>query len=171
MVVIVKIIKRHPLVICAFILVSIIAIKSFAFIKYPEFIPLTVEGYNHTATGIGEYIVSINNSTGIDIGYLGAGEGGGSSNCCVSIPRKWNSNLTVSVAWSVWKKDDKKREFSRTISVPEYNFMDVSRLNIHFLRSGEVKVFVSKYGLRNRNYPLKGKEAELKPGEPIELVE
>jgi hypothetical protein len=43
-------------------------------------------------------------------------------------------------------------------------------LNVHFLRDGEVKVFANRLSLWHPDYPLKGKEAELQPGVPIEVL-
>lgn len=39
-----------------------------------------------------------------------------------------------------------------------------------FFSDGSCKVFVTKYLLRHRKYPLSGKEVELQHGEPLEII-
>jgi hypothetical protein len=56
------------------------------------------------------------------------------------------------------------------VPVPKYDAKTAGSLNVHFLHNGEVKVFITKYTLGHRDYPLKGKEAEMKPGVPIEII-
>ena len=51
--------------------------------------------------------------------------------------------------------------------MPPYD--KVSRLAVHFLRNGEVKVFATMYGLSHPDYPLQGEEATMKPGVPLRL--
>lgn len=51
----------------------------------------------------------------------------------------------------------------RLVPVPEHD--KVSGFSIHFLRSGEVKVFVSRYVLGAPQYPFTGPEARLREGE------
>lgn len=40
----------------------------------------------------------------------------------------------------------------------------------HFLHDGSYKILVTKYLLGHRKYPLAGKEAELEPGIPLEII-
>jgi Protein of unknown function (DUF3304) len=131
---------------------------------------LQISGYNHTNSDVGSLTITTQGGERGSSGYVGPGTGGGGFSCCMSMPRVWQPNMTVTVEWESWKTGVEKT-LSQVVKVPQYDSKTASTINVHFLRSGEVKVFVSRYGLRNRNYPLKGKEAELKPGVPIELVE
>lgn len=147
-----------------------VSLFSTACSKEPATTPLQLTGYNHTNKSIGSFSVTGDGGEGGNSGYHAPGSGGGGFTCCVSVPTVWQPGMKIMVTWDGWEKDMEKT-ITRVVPVPKYDAETASRLNVHFLRNGEVKVFISRYGLRNRNYPLKGKEAELKPGVPIEIVE
>jgi len=115
-------------------------------------------GYNHTDKTIGAFYV--NGEWG---GNITPGSGGGSFVCCVELPVPWRQGMTVKVTW----EDHEGKMQAREVAVPEYNPRTLSALNVHFLRSGEIKVFANRLSLWHPDYPLKGKEAELRPGVPI----
>ena len=83
--------------------------------------------------------------------------------CCVELPVPWRQGLIAKITW----EDHVGKMQSRDVAVPEYDSKTLSRFSVHFLRSGEIKVFANRLSLWHPDYPLKGKEAELKPGEPI----
>ncbi|CAJ0772635.1 DUF3304 domain-containing protein [Ralstonia chuxiongensis] len=114
-----------------------------------------VVGYNHTSRSIGHF--TVNGSEG---GFLGPHEGGGKFACCISIPSPWRPGLTATVGWTD-ENDEHYQE--RVVAVPQYDAKQTAQFSVHFLRSGEIKVFVTMYGLRNPNYPLQGPEASLRP--------
>lgn len=58
----------------------------------------------------------------------------------------------------------------RVVEIPKYDLKNADLFSVHFLRNGEVKVFVTGLLLGHRDYPLKGKDAELKPGVPIKII-
>jgi hypothetical protein len=109
-------------------------------------------GYNHTDKTIGAFYV--NGNWG---GNITPGSGGGSFVCCVPLPDPWQPGMTVTVSW----EDHELKTQQRVVPIPQYERKDVGTMNVHFLRNGEVKVFVGMLGLRHPNYPLKGKEAEM----------
>lgn len=114
-----------------------------------------VVGYNHTGTTIVQFLVS----GGGGGSFIYAHQGGGAA-CCVSIPKKWNSGLTVEVEWTADLKSFKRE----SVSVPQYDAR-AGQMAVHFLRNGDVRVFVTSLGLGHPDYPLKGPEASLKdPG-------
>ena len=115
-------------------------------------------GYNRTSKTIGAFYV--NGEWG---GNITPGSGGGSFVCCVELPVPWRRGLTAKITW----EDDEGKTRSREVDVPEYDPNTLSRFNVHFLRNGEIKVFANRLSLWHPDYPLKGQEAELKPGEPI----
>lgn len=112
-------------------------------------------GYNHTGTTIAQFLVS-----GAGGGsFIHAHQRGGTA-CCVSIPKKWHSGLTVEVEWTA----DLKSFRRKSVSVPQYDDR-AGQMAVHFLRNGDVRVFVTSLGLGHPDYPLKGLEASLKdPG-------
>jgi hypothetical protein len=119
-------------------------------------VPTELVGYNHTSDEV-EFSVD-----GLSGGILQPGTGGGKFICCLPIPAPWHAGMTVKVEWR-----NSTQSFMREVSVPQYDPGSVAYFNIHFLRSGEVKVFPLRYGLYHSGYPLTGKEAELIPGKPI----
>ncbi|GFZ98796.1 hypothetical protein GCM10011408_19310 [Dyella caseinilytica] len=113
---------------------------------------LDVVGYNHTDHDIGYF--SVNNAGGA---YEGKHEGG-KSVCCISISEKYKPGMTVTVRWGGLEIGTPQQ---RTVEVPPYHPDDGGEFHVHFLRDGNVKVFVTRYMLWHPNYPLKGDEAKL----------
>jgi hypothetical protein len=137
--------------------------------KEPATTSLELTGYNHTGKSIGSYSVSGGGGEGGGAGYLGPGSGGGGFTCCVSVPTAWKPGMKMTVTWDGWENNVEKN-MTRVVAVPEYDAKIAGLMNVHFLRNGNVKIFVLRIGLGHRDYPLKGKEAELKPGVPINIV-
>ena len=67
-------------------------------------------------------------------------------------------------------KNGKDIRVEKTVFVPQYARADAGRFVVHFLHDGSYKVLVTKYLLGHRKYPLSGKEAELEPGIPLEII-
>lgn len=126
----------------------------------------SVVGYNHTDRDVGHFTVDsgINSSGG---GFLMAHHGGGKFACCISIPKPWSPGTKVTVGWT----DDHDENYQeRIVEVPRYDADKTGQMSVHFLRNGEIKVFVTLGGLGGPDYPLKGSEAGLYPGEdPVEV--
>lgn len=114
-------------------------------------------GYNHTDKTIAAFYV--NGQWG---GNITPGAGGGKFVCCVKLPRPWHEGYTVTVTWEDHELKTQKRE----VVVPKYEAEKAGGMNVHFLRSGEIKVFVGMTMLGHPDYPFKGKDAQLKPGVP-----
>ena len=114
---------------------------------------LSLVGYNHTDRSI--YRFGVNEYGGA---YLGAHRGGGKFTCCTSIPRAYKPGMTVKVWWSDWGGEN---AMERDVEVPQYGPDEGGRFAVHFLRGGEVKVFVTMMDLSHPDYPLKGDEAKL----------
>ncbi|HET7329374.1 DUF3304 domain-containing protein [Dyella sp.] len=112
---------------------------------------LDVVGYNHTNQDIGWFAVA--NGGG---GYLGKHEQGGFA-CCASIPRKYMPGMTVTVRWGGVDRETQER----VVEVPPYTSADGGHFSVHFLRNGDIKVFVTMYYPRHPDYPLKGDEAKM----------
>jgi hypothetical protein len=130
---------------------------------------LSLSGYNHTDHGIAWYSVNIPNGASGGAGYLGPGMGGGGFTCCVAVPSTWRAGLMVTVSKVIMVNKEKKT-IERVVEIPKYDIKHASIFSVHFLRNGEVKVFVTGLLLGHRDYPLKGEEAELEKGVPIEII-
>ncbi|AON53074.1 DUF3304 domain-containing protein [Herbaspirillum seropedicae] len=124
---------------------------------------LNLVPYNHMTDGIANFDVQIKGGSKSGGGFLDAGSGGGSMICCVSIPEKWQPGLTAKVTAEVYRNSGEKYDIAKEVPIPEYTREQAGHLSVHFLRDGEVKIFVTRYALWHPDYPLKGREAELKP--------
>ena len=128
--------------------------------KEGKTVPAELVGYNHTANSL---YFSVNGHSG---GIITAGSGGGSFACCVRLPVPWREGFAVTVQW----EDHEGKLHQREVPVPKYDPATLSDFNVHFLRSGEIKVFALRMGLGHRDYPLTGPESELKSGVPVQKV-
>ena len=116
-------------------------------------------GYNHTDKTIAAFYVD-----GQWGGNITPGSGGGSFVCCISLPVPWHEGTEVTVSW----EDHELKTQSRKVVVPRYSDRG-GGMTVHFLRDGQIKVFVGMTVLAHPDYPLKGKEAELRPGVPLDI--
>lgn len=137
--------------------------------KESEKISVSLTAYNHTENGVGSYIVTLADGTSVEAGYLAPGEGGGGETCCLSIPLVWKSGMKATISMHILK-NGKPIRVEKMVAIPRYNSSDAGRFVVHFLHDGSLKVFVTKYSLGHRKYPLSGKEAELQPGVPLEII-
>lgn len=119
--------------------------------------PGNILGYNHTDRHIARYSVN-----GYGASSIAPHEGGGKFTCCIGVPPKWQPDMSVTVAWR-WHESDEVH--TAEIPVPAYD--RAGDVAVHFLRSGQVKVFVTSYSLWHPDYPLRGEEATMKPGDPL----
>jgi hypothetical protein len=129
--------------------------------------PVTVgiTGYTFTSEGIQEYYV--NGTRGSNLPPYG---GGGSTSCCVSLPAKWTSDLTVKVEWitghwtvpieQILRMDISeaikcclaRRTLSKVVPVERYDER-VGRVQVFFLANDEIKVWVTNVGLLSPDHP------------------
>ena len=149
---------------CIFLLFANIACS-----KEPMKIDVNLTAYNHTEHGVGSYIVTLDDGSSAEAGYLGPGEGGGGKTCCLSIPLVWKPGMKATIVMDT-VKGDRRIRVEKIVSIPQYTSSDASIFVVHFLHDGSYKVFVTKYSLGHRKYPLSGKEAELEPGVPLEII-
>lgn len=112
---------------------------------------LDVVGYNHTNDDIGWF--SVANGGGA---YVGKHEQSGFA-CCASIPRKYTPGMTTTVRWGGVNRETQER----VVEVAPYTPKDGGMLAVHFLRNGDIKIFVTMLGPRHPDYPLKGDEAKM----------
>lgn len=116
--------------------------------------PASIVGYNHTDQGLR---FSVNGHGNI---YQHPHSGGGGSTCCIGVPAQWRPDATVKVQWLVGA-DESMRE--REVAVPRYD--RGGSLSVHFLNGDRIKVFITPYALWHPDYPLKGEDAQIKPGQ------
>ncbi|WP_432241437.1 DUF3304 domain-containing protein [Herbaspirillum robiniae] len=117
--------------------------------------------YNHTNHSIDNFEFELKGGKRAAGGFVGKGEGGGDI-CCVSVPEQWTPALTVQVRASWEDNAGTVQRISKQVPLPRYSRKDTGHFNIHFLRNGEVKVFVTSLATWHPDYPLKGKDVELK---------
>ena len=153
---------------CAF-LCGFILFSNMACSKEPMKIDVNLTAYNHTEHGIGSYIVTLEDGSSAEAGYLDPGQGGGGKTCCLSIPSVWRPGMKATIVMDT-VKNGKDIRAEKTVPVPQYARADASKFVVHFLHDGSYKVFVTRYLLGHRKYPLSGKEAELEPGVPLEII-
>jgi len=115
--------------------------------------PVGVRGYNHTDNHVAQFLV--NGGSG---GSAWPHSAGGTV-CCVVLPDHWAPDQKVEIEWTT----DLETYQKATVSIPRYN--EVGSLAVHFLRNGQVKVFVTNLILGHPDYPLTGPEAPLREGE------
>ncbi|MDN2676437.1 DUF3304 domain-containing protein [Janthinobacterium sp. SUN033] len=132
-------------------------------------IAVSLTAYNHGEHGVGSYMVTLADGSSAEAGYLAPAEGGGGDTCCLSIPAAWKPGMQATVVMYT-VKNGKDIRVEQTVPVPKYAAGDAGRFVVHFLHDGSYKVFVTKYSLGHRKYPLSGKEAELEPGVPLEII-
>ena len=116
-------------------------------------VPLEVVGYNHTDRDIGDFYV--NGGWG---SLLMKHSGGGGFTCCISVPPIYKPGMTVTVTWT---DEAGENPHSREIPVPPYGPNDFGHFAVHFLRDGQIKIFVTAYYPKHPLYPLKGDEAKM----------
>lgn len=119
----------------------------------PASTSVAVLGYNHTDFSIPQFLV--NGGSG---GSARRHSGGGMV-CCVMVPEQWTPGMQVEITWTTDLRTYKKV----MVAIPEYD--RIGDLAVHFLRNGEVRVFVTNLTLGHPDYPLTGPEAPLREGE------
>ncbi|WP_029687141.1 DUF3304 domain-containing protein [Tatumella saanichensis] len=131
----------------------------------------TMDAINHTKWAINSF--SVDGQPGYDI--IGPFQGGGGG-CCYSPPAIWKPGMTVRIDWETgvgdmegfpgfgddekylaWAKKMKaqSRQFSKNVSVPDYNGEKTCGITVHFLPCDEVKVTTSCYTYGSPSYPIK----------------
>ncbi len=113
-----------------------------------------ISPYNHT----GDYI-----EVYLDGGYGGGSYpygGGGSFVCCVSYPAHWRPELSMTVKWATSSGDPSDKSpasktqswHEKVVPIEKYDTPG-SRLNVHFLPNGEVRLVISNMGAGAEKYP------------------
>ena len=105
-------------------------------------------GYNYTDQYVAAY--SVNGSAGANI-YPHAG--GGGFVCCISVPREWQSGMTVTVRWTGDRNANPIPWKTRVVEVPPYTAKDRGHLAVHFLANDEVTVLVTTKTAGHPEYP------------------
>lgn len=71
--------------------------------KEPMRIDVNLTAYNHTEHGIGSYIVTLEDGSSAEAGYLDPGQGGGGKTCCFSIPSVWRPGMKATIVMDTVK--------------------------------------------------------------------
>ncbi|WP_155975914.1 DUF3304 domain-containing protein, partial [Xanthomonas maliensis] len=90
--------------------------------------------------------------------------GGGSFVCCVSYPRQWRPGLTATVKWTTSSGIPGIRSepvwHEKVVPIEPYD-KPGTRLNVHFLPGGQVRLLIWNGGAGSEGY--KGPDAPVKP--------
>ncbi|GFZ92206.1 DUF3304 domain-containing protein [Dyella caseinilytica] len=113
---------------------------------------LDVVGYNHTDHDIGDF--SVNGEAG---SFLARHEAHGMA-CCVSLPSRYTPGMSVTVTWTDTYNAHPQ---SRVVAVPPYTPEDSGAFAVHFLRNGDIKVFVTMHLPYPDQYPVTADEAQM----------
>lgn len=129
-----------------------------------NFIPVDITGVQHMGANFNVPEFYVDGAWGSNVGREG---GGGSSVCCVVLPRKWREGITVEIRWSVtdWGKENVKEtdigNYSSLITegtykakVPLEKFSAPGDLYVHFFRNGKVRVLSSQTYPENSAHPI-----------------
>ena len=128
----------------------------------PEPAVASLSGYNHTADYIHQYYVD-----GQGGGNVYAYEGGGSFVCCIAYPEQWRAGLSVKVRWTTSSSDpeatgpDAVEEWHEKVVLIDRYQEGGTRLNVHFLPGGEVRLIITSQTAGAPGYP--GPSAPVKP--------
>ena len=135
----------------------------------PDMGPATaqVSAYNHTEDFI--YQFYIDGSGGASVR---AYEGGGGFVCCISYPREWRPDLSVTVRWTTSASKPKpytgETWHEKIVPIDQYTAPGTT-LNIHFLEQGNVRLIISNMGSGNPAYP--GPQPPEKPADwPVTII-
>jgi hypothetical protein len=127
--------------------------------KQPEdtSVPGGLTGLNHTKVGIPAFYV--NGEWGGDLDAMG---GGGSTTCCVSMPREYpKEGIKVKVRWNA-SDTLEQHWFEKEVLVDPYPD-GAGRVYVHFLAGQNVRVIVSAYNTPGHpDYPGPGLPGEEK---------
>jgi hypothetical protein len=106
----------------------------------------------------------VDGNYGSNVGREG---GGGSTICCVDIPREWRPGLTVEVRWVVgdWSKENLaetavgnyrslKAEGIYKAAVPVEKYAKAEHMYVHFFAGGKVRVVSTSFYPEGKNHPI-----------------
>lgn len=109
-----------------------------------ETMDLKLNALNYTDIPVGVFYV--NGTSGANVSSR-IGSGGGTIICCVSVPKKWHSGLTVTVWWrndEMYKKDPHSMA-SREVPVEKYEYFSDGFLWVLFFPGDKIKVYASPW--------------------------
>lgn len=152
-----KTITKKNSLIAISISIIILSFGYYIFDRYTarKMMPATIEPYNFTNIGIGDFYV--NGTWG---GNSFPHSGGGSSVCCVLIPEKWRPGLVVNIKWV--RSDLSPKQYSYLAEVPPYT--ESGALQVLFMENDTIKVYINDYWPCTSMHPMP-KTKKLCPGE------
>ena len=111
-----------------------------------EVLGMPMSGIDHLPDHLSVQDYSVNGRDGAQAGK------GGSTDCCVDLPRQWRPGMTVVVRWNVtnWR-DCRGDDYVRTVSVEHY--ARLGQVWVHFLTDGSVRVITSEEDPYSPTYP------------------
>lgn len=133
--------KKKPWMLVLFLAVSLTACSE------SDKASLELSGLNYTNAWITTFSVDEYGGHGIS-----PNGGGGKFVCCVTIPRKWQAGMKVTVRWTA---DDRVPDLwkQRVVDIPKYTNQDMGAFTVHFYPDDTVKVLVTSKTEGHPDYP------------------
>lgn len=118
-------------------------------IKREDLVAVDLSGTQHIGPDFSIAPFFLNGANGFNVGREG---GGGSSVCCVLLPKKWRPGLSVDLRWAVanWTKENHAEisvdeyksitfDYFRAL-VPVERYESTGRVMVHFFAGGKARV-------------------------------
>jgi len=150
-------------------------------IKRDDLVAVDLGGRHHIGPDFNISAFYVNGATSFDVGREG---GGGSSVCCVMLPKTWKPRLSVDLRWEVrdWTRGDpadvdfdnnRSRSFKHfRAKVPVERYEMPGQVEVHFFAEGKARVLVGwpvPYELRHANLPEDSGAADFATvGQPVD---
>lgn len=116
--------------------------------KGDELIPLGLSGIDHLPDHVSVQDFWVNGVAGQQAGM------GGSTVCCVSVPRRWRPGMKVRVRWLVLNWRDWRDDiYEADAEIDPYTEDHFGQFFVHFLPDGSVRAAVSMEGPESPDYP------------------
>jgi len=116
-----------------------------------EQLSANISGYNHTDDYIHQFYVD--EASGPNISAHG---GGGKFSCCIVYPSQWKLGMSAKVRWtssaSYPSTDPTETWHEAVVPIDQYKTPG-TRLNVHFLPKGEVRLVISSMASGHPDYP------------------
>lgn len=124
-----------------------------------------IKGVHHMGEKFAVSEFYVNGYWGGNVGNEG---GGGSTVCCIMLPKKWRPGLVGDLRWSVsdWSKENKEQTavgnyssvdwtlFRAIVPVEKYEGTP-NELYVHFFADGKVRLVSSRVGSGNKKHPIR----------------
>jgi hypothetical protein len=159
--------RSHPI---ASLLVAGALLGAYALLharaKTDDRLPVSVTGVQHLGS---DHLI---NQFYVDrryFGNVGEGGGGGSEDCCITLPWKWRPELKAEVRWEVYRiiktsdpatPETVEVEGIYRAQVPVEAYAEPGNFYVHFFPHGRVRIVVSPISSSGEQHPIQWGDAQ-----------